>query len=111
MHAGVEWLWYEPGDGDCHDRRQVLATPFERHREGVGTGLNAGVAVDERVFVGVTRPRLTESGVPGRQACRLATVRDARIVRVHDYDNRAGALAGARRPPEPGGELAARLMD
>jgi hypothetical protein len=30
---------------------------------------------------------------------------------MHDYNNRAGALAGARPPPEPDGELAARLMD
>ena len=34
-----EWLWYEPGDWDCHDRRKVLATLFERQREGVVTGL------------------------------------------------------------------------
>jgi ketosteroid isomerase-like protein len=40
MDPGVEWLWYEPGDWDCHDRRKVLETLFERQREGVVTGLN-----------------------------------------------------------------------
>ena len=39
MDPGVEWLWYEPGDWDCHDRRKVLATLFERQRDGVVTRL------------------------------------------------------------------------
>ena len=101
LDPGVEWLWYEPGDWDCHDRRKVLATLFERQREGVVTGLNAVVEVDERVFVEVTGPRLTEWGLPGGQACMVVTVRDGRIVRMQDYPNRAAALAGAGLPPEP----------
>ena len=69
MDPGVQWLWYEPGDWDCHDRSKVLATLFERQREGVVTGLNAVVAVDERVFVEVTGPRLEEWGCrAGRRA-------------------------------------------
>ncbi len=101
MDPGVEWLWYEPGDWDCHDRRKVLATLFERQREGVVTGLNAVVAVDERVFVEVTGPRLEQWGLPDGQACMVVTVRDGRIVRMQDYPNRAAALAGAGLPPEP----------
>jgi ketosteroid isomerase-like protein len=101
MDPKVEWLWYEPGDCDCHDRRKVLATLFERRREGVVTGLNNVVAVDERVFVEVTGPRLEEWGLPGGQACMVVTVRDGRIVRMQDYRNRAAALAGAGLPPEP----------
>jgi uncharacterized protein len=101
MDPGVEWLWYEPGDWDCHDRRKVLATLFERQREGVVTGLNAVVAVDERVFVEVTGPRLEQWGLPGGQACMVVTVRDGRIVRMQDYPDRAAALAGAGLPPDP----------
>jgi ketosteroid isomerase-like protein len=104
MDPRVEWLWYEPGDWDCHDRKKVLATLFERQREGVVTGLNAVVEVDERVFVEVTGPRLLERGLPGGQACMVVTVRDGRIVRMQDYRNRAAALAGAGLPPEPGSE-------
>jgi len=102
----VEWLWHEPGDWDCHDRRKVLAALFERQREGVVTGLNAVVAVDERVFVEVTGPRLQEWGLPGGQACMVVTVRDGRIVRMQDYPSRAAALAGAGLPPEPGETIA-----
>ena len=101
MDPRVEWLSYEPGHWDCHDRRRVLATLFERQREGAVTGLNAVVAVDERVFVEVTGPRLEEWGLPGGQACMVVTVRDGRIVRMQDYPNRAAALAGAGLPPEP----------
>ena len=60
MDPGVQWLGYEPGEWDCHERRKVLATLFERQREGVVTGLTSVVAVDERVFVEVSGPRLTE---------------------------------------------------
>ena len=36
---------------------KVLARLFARQREGVVTGLEAVMAVDERVFVEVTGPR------------------------------------------------------
>jgi ketosteroid isomerase-like protein len=101
MDPQVEWLWSGPGDWDCHDRRKVLATLFERQREGVVTGLNHVVAVDDRVFVEVTGPRLEEWGLPGGQACMVVTVRDGRIVRMQDFRDRAAALAGAGLPPEP----------
>jgi ketosteroid isomerase-like protein len=102
MAPDVQWLWHEPGDWDCHDRRKVLSTLFDRQREGVVTGLNhVVVAVDERVFVEVTGPKLSEWGLPGGQACMVVTVRDGRIVRMQDYPNRAAALAGAGLPPEP----------
>src|SRR3954465_2828023 len=97
MDPGVEWLWYEPGDWDCHDRRKVLATLFERQREGVVTGLNAVVAVDERVFVEVTGPRLAEWGLPDGRACMVVTVSEGRIGRMQDYPNRPPAPA----PPPP----------
>jgi uncharacterized protein len=101
MDPEVQWLWYEPGDWDCHDRKKVLATLFERQREGVVTGLNAVVAVDERVFVEVTGPRLEQWGLPRGRACMVVTVRDGRIVRMQDYPSRAAALAAAGLPPEP----------
>jgi ketosteroid isomerase-like protein len=101
MAEDVQWLGYEPGDWDCHDRRKVLATLFERQRQGVVTGLKRVVAVDDRVFVEVTGPRVTERGLPGGRACMVITVRDGRIVRMQDYPNRAAALAGAGLPPEP----------
>ena len=100
IDPAVEWLWYEPGDWDCHDRRKVLATLFERQREGVVTGLDAVVEVDERVFVEITGPRLDEWGLPGGRACMVVTIRDGRIVRMQDYRDRAAALAGAGLPPE-----------
>jgi ketosteroid isomerase-like protein/ankyrin repeat protein len=101
MDPGVEWLWYEPGDWDCHDRKKVLATLFKRQREGVVTALNAVVAVDERVFVEIAGPRLEQWGLPDGQACMVVTVRDGRIARMQDYPSRAAALAGAGLPPEP----------
>jgi len=74
---------------------------FEREREGFVTGLNNVVAVDERVLVAVTGPRLQQWGLPQSQACMVVTIRDGRIVRMQDYPSRAAALAGAGLPPEP----------
>jgi uncharacterized protein len=101
MDPGVQWLWHEPGEWDCHDRKQVLATLFERQREGVVTRLNEVIAADERVFVEVSGPRLDELGAPGGNACMVVTVRDGRIVRMQDHPNRAAALADAGLGPEP----------
>jgi uncharacterized protein len=101
MDPEVQWLWHEPGDWDCHDRRKVLATLFERQREGVVTALHAVIVVDERVFVEVTGPRLERSGLPRGRACMVVTLRNGRIVRMQDYPDRAAARAGAGLPPEP----------
>jgi ketosteroid isomerase-like protein len=111
MEPAVEWLWNEPGEWDCHDRRKVLATLFERQREGWSPALNAVVAVDERVFVEVTGPRGPEWGLPGGQACMVVTVRDGRIVRMQDYPSRAAALADTGLPPEPPATTEAELAD
>lgn len=100
MDPGVRWLWYEPGESDCHDRRKVLATLFQRQREGVITGLQNIIAVDDRVFVEVTGPRLDEWKLPGGQACMVVTVSDGRIVRMQDYRNRADARAAAGLPAQ-----------
>ena len=95
MDPEVQWLWYEPGDWDCHDREEVLATLAARRREGLVTGLDAVISADERVFVEITGPRSTEWGLPGGRACMVVTVRDGRIVRMQHYRSRADALAGA----------------
>jgi ketosteroid isomerase-like protein/ankyrin repeat protein len=104
MDPGVQWLGPEPGEGDCHGRKEVLATLFDRRREGVVTGLDAVVAVDDRVFVEASGPRLVAWGLPEGRACMVVTVRDGRIVHMQDYPDRAAALAGAGLPPEPGAE-------
>jgi ketosteroid isomerase-like protein len=95
MDPGVEWLWHQPGEWDCHDRRKVLATLFKRQRQGVVTGLDEVVEVDDRVFVKITGSQ------PGGHACMVVTVRDGRIVRMQDYPSRGAALAGAGLPPDP----------
>jgi uncharacterized protein len=100
MDPRVQWLG-RPGEGECHDRKEVLATLFDRQRQGVVTGLDAVVAVDERVFVEVTGPRLEERRLPGGHACMVVTVRDGRIVRMQDHVSRVAALADAGLPAEP----------
>ena len=112
MDPDVEWLWYEPGDWDCHDRSKVLATLFERQREGVVTGLDAVVAVDERVFVEVTGPRLDGVGAAGRAGLH-GRHRPRRADRAHaglpaTAPPRSPAPASRpsrRRPGEPQDEL------
>jgi len=87
LDPDVQWLWYEPGDWDCHDRRKVLATLFERQRQGVVTGLEDVVATDDRVFVEVT-------GGQG-QGYMVVTMRDGRIVLMQGHRSRAAALFDA----------------
>jgi hypothetical protein len=77
MDPGAEWLWYGPGDWDCHDRTKLLATLFERQREGVVTGLNAVVAVDERSSWrspgrGLSSGAAGRTGMHGRHRARRA---------------------------------------
>src|SRR4051812_50175380 len=84
MDPGVEWLWYEPGDWDCHDRRNVLARLFERRREGVVTALDAVVAVHERGLLEITGPRPSPGGVAGGRGGMGVAVRDGGVARGED---------------------------
>jgi ketosteroid isomerase-like protein len=111
MDPSVQWLWYEPGDWDCHNRDKVLTTLRDRQQEGVVAALNAVVAIDERVFVEVTGPRLEQCGMPEGRACMVVTVEDGRIVHMQDYRSRAAALAGAGLPPEAEDALKLRLTE
>ncbi len=101
MDPAVQWLWFEAGEWDCHDREKVLATLRERQREGVITNLDNVVDGGHTVFVEVTGPRLQESDLPDGRACMVVTVRDGRIVRMQDYRSREDALAGAGFAPKP----------
>src|SRR3954452_12740349 len=89
LDPDVEWLAPAPGDADCHGRKEVLATLFERRREGVVIGLAAVLAVDGRVVVEATGPRMVERGLPEGRAYMVVTVRDGRIVRMQDHLDRA----------------------
>jgi ketosteroid isomerase-like protein len=104
MDPAVQWLWFEPGEWDCHDRDKVLATLRERQQEGVITTLNNVVDGGHNVFIEVTGPRLEASDLPGGRACMVVTIRDGRIVRMQDYPSREDALAGAGLAPKPATE-------
>lgn len=101
MDPAVQWLWFEPGEWDCHDRDKVLATLRERQQEGVITDLNTVVDGGHTVFIEVTGPRREESELPDGHACMVVTLRDGRIVRMQDYRSRDDALAGAGLTPRP----------
>ena len=82
MAPDAQWLWHEPGDWDCHDRRKVLATLLERQREGVFTALDQVVAIEDRVFVHERRLQPSEDweGVLGEvvqllEECRIENLR------------------------------------
>src|ERR687886_235114 len=34
----VEWRWFEPGEWDCHNRREVMRTLRQRHAAGFAEG-------------------------------------------------------------------------
>src|ERR687884_1263060 len=34
----VEWRWFEPGDWDCHSRKDVMRTLRQRHAAGFAEG-------------------------------------------------------------------------
>jgi ketosteroid isomerase-like protein len=101
MDPGVQWLWYEAGEWDCHDREKVLRTLAERQRQGVVTGLDRIVDGGEQVFVEVTGPTLEEWGLPEGRASVVVTVREGKIVRLQDHRSREEALAGAGLAPQP----------
>ena len=101
MDPAVQWLWFEPGVWDCHDREKMIATLRERRRDGVITKLDDVVDGGDTVFVEVSGPRREESELPDGRACMVVTVRDGRIVRMQDHRSREDALAGAGLAPKP----------
>ena len=100
MHPDVRWRSHDPGEPDRRDRAAVLAALAARRRHGLVAAIEDVVAVDDRVFVEISGPRLREQGVPGGQACMVITVRDGKIARMQDYPSRAAALAALALSPQ-----------
>jgi ketosteroid isomerase-like protein len=93
LDPAVEWRWFEPGDWDCHDRKQVMRTLRQRYEHGFAKGeLDFREAGDNSVIV-VSHP--SEIGGPEWPA-ETATVirfRGDRVVSMQDYRTEADARA------------------
>jgi ketosteroid isomerase-like protein len=92
----VEWRWFEPGDWDCHNRKDVLRTLRQRHAAGFGQGrLNIQEAESDVVVV-TAHP--SEIGGPEwpDETSTVIRFRDGKVVSMQDYRTEAEARAAAR---------------
>jgi ketosteroid isomerase-like protein len=94
--ADVEWRWFEPGDWDCHNRKEVMRTLRQRHAAGFAQGrLNIQDAGSDVVVV-TAHP--SEIGGPEwpHETSTVIRFRNGKVVSMQDYRTEAEALAAAR---------------
>lgn len=92
----VEWRWFEPGDWDCHGRKDVMRTLRQRHAAGFAQGrLNIREAGSDVVVV-TAHP--SEIGGPEwpDETSTVIRFREGKVVSMQDYRTEAEALAAVR---------------
>src|ERR687884_198680 len=92
----VEWGWFEPGEWDCHSRREVMRTLRQRHAAGFAEGRLRFHAAGPDVVVVTAHP--AEIGGPEwpEETSTVIRFRDGKVVSMQDYRTEAAALAAAR---------------
>ena len=89
----VEWRWFEPGDWDCHSRKDVMNRLRQRSAEGFARGelefLDAG---DDRVIVVAHPAEIGGEDWPSETAT-LITFSRGRVTTMQDYRTKQEALA------------------
>jgi ketosteroid isomerase-like protein len=92
----VEWRWFEPGDWDCHNRKDVMRTLRQRHAAGFGQGRMNIQEAGSDVVVVTAHP--SEIGGPEwpDETSTVIRFRDGKVVSMQDYRTETEALAAAR---------------
>jgi ketosteroid isomerase-like protein len=93
--ADVEWLWFEPGDWDCHSRDDVMQTLRQRHAAGFAAGrLNFHDAGSDVVVVTAYPNEIGGPEWPA-ETSTVIRFREGKVVSMQDYRTEAEALAVA----------------
>ena len=89
----VEWRWFEPGDWDCHSRKDVMRTLRQRHAAGFGEGRLTFHDVGPDVVIVTAHPR--EIGGPEwpAETSTVIRFRAGKVVSMQDYRTEAEARA------------------
>jgi ketosteroid isomerase-like protein len=91
----VEWRWFEPGDWDCHSRKDVMRTLRQRHAAGFAEGrLKFHEAGPDVVVVTAYPSEIGGSEWPD-ETSTVIRFRDDRVVSMQDYRTEAEARAAA----------------
>jgi ketosteroid isomerase-like protein len=88
----VEWRWFEPGDWDCRNRKDVMRTLRQRHSHGFAQGSLEFVDAGNDSIIVVTQP--SEIGGPEwpDETATIIRFRGDRVVSMRDYRTKAEAL-------------------
>ena len=91
----VEWRWFEPGDWDCHSRREVMRTLRQRHAAGFAEGRLKFQEAGPDVVVVTAYP--SEIGGPEwpDETSTVIRFRNGKVVSMQDYRTEAEARAAA----------------
>jgi ketosteroid isomerase-like protein len=92
----VEWHWFEPGDWDCHSRKDVMRTLRHRHAAGFAEGRLHFHDVGFDVVVVTAYP--SEVGGPEwpEETSTVIRFRNGKVVSMQDYRTETEALAAAQ---------------
>lgn len=92
----VEWRWFEPGDWDCHSRKDVMRTLRQRHAAGFAKGRLTFQEAGPDVVIVAAQP--SEIGGPGwpDETSTVIRFRHGKVVSMQDYRTQAEARAAAQ---------------
>ena len=89
----VEWRWFEPGDWDCHNRKDVMRTLRQRHAAGFARGSLTIQEAGPDVVLVTAHP--SEIGGPEwpDETATVIRFREGKVVSMQDYRTEEEARA------------------
>ena len=92
----VEYLWWERGDWDCHDREEVMSLLRERYEQGFARGELTLIDATDDVIVAVSHPARIGGPEWPEETATVIRFRDGLAVHMQDYETREAAQQAAR---------------
>jgi ketosteroid isomerase-like protein len=112
LDPDIEWFPLDGGPLSAADQEDVLGVVVERYREDYRVELERCVGAGDQVVVGFRasremrdphddRPLQSRRKFSVERYSAVVTIRDGRVLRVHDYPHLDAAFAAAGIDPEP----------
>jgi ketosteroid isomerase-like protein len=94
----VKWHAFEPGEWDCHNRADVMATIRQRYSEGFAAGQLEFVEGGSNAVIVVAHPRESAGDEWPEETATVIRFQQGRVVDMQDYRSRAAAVEAQAGP-------------
>jgi ketosteroid isomerase-like protein len=93
LDPNVEWIAFDPGEGDCHGRADVMRVLRERYEQGFAAGELDLSDAGPNIVIAVSHPSAIGGPEWPDETATVMSFSGGTVVSMRDYRTKAEALA------------------